>query len=133
MNSGQGKGTVLLVEDNGINRLYIETLLSDEGYRVVGAGNGREALAALDGMVPDIVLMDVQMPVMDGLECARRIRANADPGRASVPIVALTGYAMDDDRKKCLEAGMSSFLSKPFEDEQIIGAVAAELGKRGGG
>jgi CheY-like chemotaxis protein len=133
VNRGQGKGTVLLVEDNGINRLYIETLLSDEGYRVVGAGNGREALAALDGMVPDIVLMDVQMPVMDGLECARRIRANADPGRASVPIVALTGYAMEDDRKKCLEAGMSSFLSKPFEDEQIIGVVAAELGKRIGG
>jgi CheY-like chemotaxis protein len=128
--TGTGKkAKILLVEDNGINRLYIETLLADCGYDVRGAGNGKEALAKLDQDRPDIILMDVQMPVMDGMECARLIRANPDPERASVPIVALTGYAMDDDRKKCIEAGMNAFLSKPFEDEQILGVVSGLLGE----
>ena len=127
------KAKILLVEDNGINRLYIETLLADSGYDVRGAGNGKEALSKLDEDVPDIILMDVQMPVMDGVECARLIRANSDPKRASVPIVALTGYAMESDRKKCIDAGMNAFLSKPFEDEQIFGVVSAELGKLGKG
>jgi CheY-like chemotaxis protein len=133
MNSEATKaaGTILLVEDNGINKLYIETVLAEAGYRVLGAGNGKEALERLDSVVPDLILMDIQMPVMDGLECARRIRSSADPSRSSIPIVALTGYAMEDDKKRCLEAGMRSFLSKPFEDEQIISVVKAELRKRG--
>lgn len=123
------KAKILLVEDNGINRLYIETLLEDSGYEVAGAGNGQEALAELDRGLPDIILMDVQMPVMDGMECSRLIRASPDPRRASVPIVALTGYATESDRKKCIEAGMDAFLTKPFEDEQVLGVVSETLAK----
>jgi two-component system, sensor histidine kinase RetS len=123
--SSEGGGRLVLVaEDNEINILYIETVLEDAGYRVVTARTGVEALAAFEtGPPPSLVLMDIQMPGMDGIECARRMRADADARKNSTPIVALTGYALPQDRRKFLDAGMIDFLAKPFEDEDLLGIV----------
>jgi len=115
--------SALVVEDNGINLFYIEDLLSSAGYAVRTAADGYQALAALEVQVPDIVLLDVQMPGMDGIECSRRIRASPDPHLRSVPIVALTGYAMEADGERCLGAGMDRVVIKPFDDEDLLEAM----------
>jgi CheY-like chemotaxis protein len=124
---GEAGKLVLVAEDNYINILYIETVLSDSGYRVLCAANGIEVLSRLDEELPDLVIMDIQMPVMDGLECARRIRASADPARKVLPIIALTGYATEADREKCLASGMDGFITKPFEESELLEAVGRHL------
>jgi signal transduction histidine kinase/DNA-binding response OmpR family regulator/HPt (histidine-containing phosphotransfer) domain-containing protein len=112
------RGTrVLLVEDNELNQEVATELLRDAGFIVDVADNGRIALDKLDSSSFDIVLMDMQMPVMDGLEATRAIRAQ--PRFAKLPVVAMTANAMDEDRRRCLEAGMNDHLGKPIEPTEL--------------
>ncbi|MCX5874957.1 MAG: response regulator [Deltaproteobacteria bacterium] len=107
---------VLVVEDNQVNQMVASQLLTRVGILVDIAGNGQEALVALQGKTYDAVLMDVMMPVMDGLEATRAIRQTL---RLNLPIIALTANAIKGDREKCLEAGMDEYLTKPVEMERL--------------
>jgi PAS domain S-box-containing protein len=112
--------SVLLAEDNDINALLVIALLAREGHTVDRVSNGQEALEAMERKAYDLILMDVHMPVMDGLAATRAIRAR---GHTALPIVALTANAMDEDRRICLDAGMDHYLSKPIDPdlfEQLI-------------
>jgi signal transduction histidine kinase/ActR/RegA family two-component response regulator len=106
--------SVLVAEDNAVNQMVIDAMLKQLGHRVTLAGDGRKALEALSNDVFDLVLMDCNMPELDGLEATRQLRAGAAGARAAaVPVIALTANAMDGDRETCLMAGMDDFLSKP--------------------
>ncbi len=109
---------VLLAEDNQINAILATTLIRRAGHKVDVAANGEEAVAAAAGGAYDVVFMDMHMPVVDGLEASRRIRALGGAA-GKVPIVALTANAMSADRQKCMAAGMNDFLSKPFEPADL--------------
>jgi CheY-like chemotaxis protein len=103
---------VLIVEDNPVNQLVLKTSLLKLGFNVICASNGAEGVAALEQHPVDLVLMDCQMPVMDGYEATRRIRELPAP-KCLVPVVAITANAMSRDRDMCIEAGMNDYLSKP--------------------
>jgi signal transduction histidine kinase/FixJ family two-component response regulator len=123
-NGARRRRSVLLVEDNDINRMIAESMLGAVGHRVTLAVDGAEAVASCAAQVFDCVLMDCQMPVMDGVEATRRIRAGElEYGRRHTPIVALTANAMQGDREKYLEAGMDDFLAKPFESAELLAMV----------
>ena len=110
-------GKVLVVEDNEINQMVALGMLESLGYEVNTADNGLLALEALEDEVYDVILMDCQMPEMDGYEATRRIRTHENRAVASIPIIALTANAMSGDAEKCIAAGMDDYLSKPFEPE----------------
>ncbi|MFT7775403.1 response regulator [Roseateles sp.] len=113
---GQRQAQVLLVEDNHINQVVALEFLALMGVQARLARNGIEALAACAETAPDLVLMDIQMPGMDGLECARRIRIQQREGRLpAFPILALTAHALDADVAASLEAGMDEHLTKPLD------------------
>ena len=119
---------VLLVEDNELNREIAQEILREYGFRVDTAENGEVAVEKVSTAAPgsyDLVLMDVQMPVMDGYTATRKIRALDDPARAKLPILAMTANAFDEDRRNALESGMNGFLSKPI----VIGDLLQELRK----
>ncbi|MDY0973707.1 CHASE domain-containing protein [Massilia sp. CFBP9012] len=118
---------VLLVEDNAFNQQVARELLEQSGAAVEVANNGQEALAAMVDKRFDCVLMDVQMPVMDGLEATRRIRR--DPGLRDTLVVAMTANAGVDDRARCLAAGMNEFLTKPVVPELLAATIARCLGR----
>ncbi len=123
-----GRGTVLdilLAEDNPINQRLAIALLMREGHRVILAENGLETLAKLEQAHFDLVLMDMQMPDMDGLEAARRIRAREILEGGHLPIIALTANAYAEDRVRCLAAGMDGFVSKPIRREELLATIAA--------
>ena len=125
-------GRILLAEDNEINALLATTILEEAGFSVEAVVNGAEAVEAAGRGGFDLILMDVQMPVMDGLQATREIRALRGPA-ASVPIVALTANAMRSDQDACLGAGMNDFVSKPLDPDDFLGAVRRFVGERGGG
>jgi signal transduction histidine kinase/CheY-like chemotaxis protein len=110
--------SVLVVEDNPVNQLVVKGLLSKHGYQVFSASNGVQAIEALEQQSFDLILMDCQMPIMDGFEATRHIR-NLPSTVASVPIIAVTANAMSEDRHLCLEVGMNDYLCKPI-DAQIL-------------
>ena len=111
---------VLLVEDHLINQKLATSLIERWGHRVSIANNGQEAVDALLEQAFDLVFMDMQMPVMDGLEATRRIRSEEQSsGRQRVPIVAMTANAMQTDIDSCMEAGMDDFISKPFKPQDL--------------
>ena len=103
---------ILVVEDNSMNQGILTESLQALGYRVLTAGNGEAAIQQAQASAPDLILMDVQMPVMDGLEATRRLRRL--PDFATTPIIATTAFARDEDKTRCLAAGVDDFLSKPF-------------------
>ncbi|MDQ3070972.1 MAG: response regulator [Acidobacteriota bacterium] len=117
---------VLLAEDNAVNQVVARKLLTRRGHTVVVAANGREALAALEHATFGIVLMDVQMPEMGGIEATRAIRQNEFATGAHQRIVAMTAHAMSGDRERCLEAGMDGYLSKPLNSRLLFAAVEAD-------
>ena len=118
--SGNLKGKrVLLVEDVALNRFLVEAMTAEWGIELEMAENGAEGLKKVRQATYDLVLMDVQMPVMDGVQATRAIRLLSDPSTASIPIVALSANAFDSDRRSYLEAGMNDTLSKPFDSEQL--------------
>ena len=119
----RGPLEILLVEDNIVNQRLATRVLEREGHHVVIAGNGIEALRQLDERSFDVVLMDVQMPVMSGYECTSAIRERERSGGGHVPIIAMTAHAMKGAREKCLAAGMDEYVAKPFRPEELFAAI----------
>jgi len=119
---------ILLAEDNPVNREVALSLMSDLGFAIDCAGNGREAVELASRTAYDLILMDMQMPEMDGVEAAMAIRAL--PGCDSLPIVALTANAFDDDRRRCLDAGMNGHVAKPVEPATLFAALRRWLRPR---
>ena len=114
---------ILLAEDNLVNQRLVVRLLQKRGHGVVIANNGREALAALQDGGFNIVLMDVQMPEMDGFEATAAIRAHEREGGAHVPIVAMTAHAMKGDQERCVAAGMDGYVSKPISPQRLFDEI----------
>jgi CheY-like chemotaxis protein len=114
---------ILLTEDNLINQRVASTLLQREGHEVFIANNGLEALRALEERAFDLILMDVQMPQMDGLEATAAIRRLEKGSRTRIPIIAMTAHAMADDRDRCLAAGMDSYVSKPIDIHTLLETI----------
>jgi CheY-like chemotaxis protein len=115
---------ILLAEDNAVNQKLALRLLAQMGYRADVAGNGLEAIQAVDRQPYDVILMDVQMPEMDGLEATRQICARW-PREQRPRIIAMTANAMQGDRELCLEAGMDHYLSKPIRVEELVAALGS--------
>jgi two-component system sensor histidine kinase/response regulator len=123
-------GRILLVEDNAVNQLIARRLLEQRGHTVSVATNGREALAILEASKwagVGCVLMDVQMPDMDGFECTAIIRSKEPMTRVPLPIVAMTAHAMSGDEARCLAAGMDAYLSKPIDPNALFDVVDRQL------
>ena len=121
--------TVLLVEDNEDNRTVYRTILEHFGYQVIEARNGEDGIRMARDAHPDLILMDISIPVIDGWEATRRIKAN--PGTAHIPIIALSAHAMAGDREKALDAGCDDYDTKPVELPRLLGKVRALLAKAG--
>jgi CheY-like chemotaxis protein len=115
--------SVLVADDNVDNAMVLELLLGRCGHRVRVAANGREALAALEEQPFDLVLMDVQMPEMDGLEATAAIRRHEGPAGGHVPIIGLTAHAVKGYQERCLEAGMDAYITKPIHPRELLGAI----------
>jgi CheY-like chemotaxis protein len=122
--------SILLAEDNAMNKKLATKLLEKRGHIIHSVSNGREVMEALQQGRFDVILMDVQMPVMDGWMATQAIRERERGTAEHIPIVALTAHAMKHDQEQCQAAGMDGFLSKPFQPEDLYRAVE-ELG--GGG
>jgi signal transduction histidine kinase/CheY-like chemotaxis protein len=115
---------ILLAEDNVVNQRLAVRMLEKRGHTVVVAANGEAALAALQQEMFDLVLMDVQMPIMGGLEATAAIRARERATGAHIPIIAMTAHAMQGDREKCLAAGMDDYIAKPLKAEELYAVIA---------
>ena len=111
---------VLLAEDTPANQKVVTFILNKRGHHVEVAENGQQALTAVCQQDFDVVLMDLQMPVMDGFQATQAIRKLADPRRARLPIIAVTAHALKGDAERCLAAGMDGYLSKPVQREELL-------------
>ncbi len=120
---------ILVAEDGLVNQKLVRELLHKRGHRVTVVSNGQEAVDTSGTQQPDVVLMDVQMPLMDGIEATRQIRARELNTGRHVPIVAMTAHAMKGDRERCLQSGMDQYVSKPLRVDQLFEAIAAALGR----
>jgi two-component system, cell cycle response regulator DivK len=116
---------ILVVEDQPDNRRILRDLLGNAGYELIEAETGEEALVALEAQRPDLILMDIQLPVMDGYEATRRIRSN--PELKSIPIIAVTSYALAGDEAKALAAGCTAYITKPFSPRALLAKVQEHL------
>jgi two-component system cell cycle response regulator DivK len=123
------KARILLIEDNEQNRYLARFLLANRGHDVVEAISGPIGLDLAARMHPDLILLDIQLPGMDGYAVARQLRS--DPALRSIPIVAVTSYAMAGDREKCLEAGAVGYIEKPINPETFAAEVERFLPVRG--
>jgi len=125
----EGGARILLVEDNLVNQKVATALLQRRAYHVTLAENGAQAVALIEaGGAPfDLILMDVQMPVMDGLEATRRIRQHEAVAGGRLPILAMTANAMQGDRENCVAAGMDDYISKPIKAEELYGRIEEML------
>lgn len=118
---------VMLADDNELVLGMVSDFLEAKGYRVIATRSGVELLDCVAESRPDIMLVDIQMPVLDGMETIRRLRAHADPAIAATPIIAITALAMSGDREKCLEAGANEYLSKPIVLRQLVDLIGELL------
>ena len=112
---------ILVVEDQEDNRQILRDLLGNAGYEIIEAENGEEALAAVAKQRPDLILMDIQLPLMDGYEATRRIKA--DPALKSIPIIVVTSYALSGDENKARAAGCDAYVTKPYSPRQLLAKV----------
>jgi CheY-like chemotaxis protein len=117
---------LLLVEDNEASRDGLSRHLRRKGYEVLAAVDGRQALEAVRAGAPDLVLMDMSLPVLDGWEATRQLKA--DPQTRDIPVIALTAHAMAGDREKALAAGCDEYDTKPVEFARLLGKIQALLG-----
>ena len=121
------KSLILVVEDDETTRDLVQTQLTFLGYRVTTAKNGAEAVAKAIAELPDLIVMDIQMPVMDGLQAAAQIRK--EPTTQVIPILAATAKTMSGDKQKCLDSGCNDYIAKPFTHKQLQIAVEKLLSK----
>jgi CheY-like chemotaxis protein len=128
--SSLGKIKVLLAEDNTINQFLAKSTLANWGFTVEVATNGREVITLHEQHPYDLILMDIQMPEMDGLEATKRIRQLPNRLKSRIPIIALTANGMPGDCDLYLAAGMNAYLSKPYEEEQLFRTIARTLGRQ---
>jgi CheY-like chemotaxis protein len=119
---------ILLVEDNPVNRRLAVFLLRSQGYEVREATTAQEAFEIIEKERPDLIVMDVQLPGMDGLEATRKIKAQ--PATADIPVIAVTSYAMKGDREKAMAAGCAGYVTKPIDKNIFIQEIAARLGEK---
>ena len=117
---------ILVVEDQPDNRQILRDLLGNAGYELVEAEDGVEALTAVAKRRPDLILMDIQLPILDGYETTRRMRSIRD--LQSVPIIAVTSYALAGDDAKALDAGCNGYVTKPYSPRQLLAKVREYLG-----
>jgi len=113
---------ILLVEDNAVNRRLAEFLLRSNGYQVIEAGSAQEAFECLQRDRPNLILMDIQLPGIDGLEVTRRLKENHDT--RDIPVVAVTSYAMKGDRERALAAGCAGYITKPIDKATLLSEIA---------
>jgi CheY-like chemotaxis protein len=117
---------ILLVEDNEMNRDMLSRRLTKKGHEVVIAVDGQEGVGMASSEAPEIILLDMSLPIMDGWEAAKVLKAAE--GTKSIPIIALTAHAMAGDRERCLEAGCEDYDTKPVEFKRLLGKIDALLG-----
>ena len=123
---------ILLAEDSLVNQKLAVALLEGQGHTVTVVNNGKEAVAATAAQKFDLVLMDVQMPEMDGLEATEQIRAREQQTGTHLPIIAMTAHALKGDRERCLAAGMDDYVAKPIRAEELFQAIDAIFSDREG-
>jgi len=116
---------ILLVEDNEMNRDMLSRRLVRKGYDVVMAVDGQQAVDAASSQSPDLILMDMSLPIIDGWEVTRRIKAA--PYTQAIPVIALTAHAMESDREKCMDAGCDDFDTKPIDFPRLLAKISALL------
>src|SRR6185369_6369943 len=124
------EATILLVEDNPHNRKIFSGMLTHCGFRVIEAEDGQQALDQVALEAPDLILMDLSIPVVDGWECTRRLKSNEK--WKSIPIIALTAHAMRGDEERARAAGCDGYLSKPISPKQVVEVVRTFLRKKEG-
>jgi two-component system cell cycle response regulator DivK len=112
---------ILVVEDHVDNQQILRDLLTSAGYEVIEAENGEQALAAAAAERPDLILMDIQLPLVDGYEATRRIKA--DPALRAIPVIVVTSYALSGDEAKAREAGSDAYLTKPFSPRALLAKI----------
>lgn len=118
--------TILLVEDNELNRDMLSRRLSRKGFDVQFAFDGQEAVEKAKALMPDLVLMDIGLPVIDGYDATRAIKS--DDATKAIPVIALTAHAMAEDRKRCLDAGCDDFDTKPIDLSRLLEKIQTLLG-----
>ena len=116
---------ILLVEDNEMNRDMLSRRLTRKGYEVVSATDGARGVTMAQSEEPDLILMDISLPVMDGLQATRQIKGDTNTNH--IPIIALTAHAMAGDREKCLAAGCDDYATKPVEFPQLLAKIKSFL------
>ena len=112
---------ILVVEDQEDNRQILRDLLTSVGYEIVHAEDGEQALSAAAAQRPDLILMDIQLPLLDGYEATRRIKA--DPALRAIPIIAVTSYALSGDESKALAAGCDAYVTKPYSTRALLAKI----------
>jgi two-component system, cell cycle response regulator DivK len=116
---------ILVIEDHGENRRILRLLLTSAGYEVIEASTGEEGVALAETARPDLIVMDIDLPGVDGYEATRRIKAN--PALKQIPIVAVTSYALSGDDVKAFEAGCDAYVTKPFVPRQLLAKIREYL------
>jgi len=118
-------GRILVVEDQEDNMRILRDLLTHAGYEIVEAADGEQALVAAAARRPDLILMDIQLPVLDGYEATRRIKA--DPSLRAIPVIVITSYALSGDENKAREAGCDDYVAKPYSPRQLLAKIQQYL------
>jgi two-component system cell cycle response regulator DivK len=116
---------ILVIEDQEDNRRILRDLLSSVGYELIEAENGEDGVAAAAAARPDLILMDIQLPLLDGYEATRRIKAQ--PALSAIPIIAVTSYALSGDEDKALAAGCEGYVTKPFSPRELLAKIREYL------
>ena len=116
---------ILVIEDQEDNRRIVRDLLTSVGYAMIEAGTGEEGVTLAEAHRPDLILMDIQLPGMDGYEVTRRIKAN--PALAAIPIIAVTSYALSGDEDKAKAAGCDAYIAKPYSPRQLLAKIREYL------
>jgi two-component system cell cycle response regulator DivK len=117
--------TILYVEDNELNRKIVRALLKNTRYALIEATDGEAGVAAALEKRPDLILMDIQLPKISGIEATRRLRA--EPATAATPIIALTSFALSGDEQKAKDAGATAYLAKPYSPKELLGLIRSIL------
>ena len=117
--------TILVVEDQEDNRQILRDLLASAGFRMIEAHDGQQALTVAQSERPDLILMDIQLPIVDGYEATRNIKR--DPELRHIPVIAVTSYALSGDEKKAIEAGCNAYVAKPFSTRYLLAKIGQFL------